>query len=247
MQDRYVGDVGDFGKYGLLKYLCNSRLSLGVAWYLFQNESHTADGQFIGYLEQEKDRKQFRDCDPVLYDQLRALVSEGDRKITAIRERGILPSGTVYCEQQLSYAPKSIRLSRQGTRDNWINNTMSVTADADMVFVDPDNGISITVDPWSKTGPKFVLIDDLWKFFKRGQSLIVYHHLSRQGTHAQQIERWSECLRDKLGTETIWALRYRRGSSRVFFVIPQAKHESTLHKAISDFLNSAWASHFEKG
>lgn len=41
MQDRYVADVGDFGKYGLLCYLagitCDSnedKLKLGVIWYL---------------------------------------------------------------------------------------------------------------------------------------------------------------------------------------------------------------------
>ncbi len=42
MQNRYVGDVGDFGKYGLLRYLVGVRSSTSVAdslrlrviWYL---------------------------------------------------------------------------------------------------------------------------------------------------------------------------------------------------------------------
>ena len=33
MQNRYVGDIGDFGKYGLLRALYHGR-QLGVAWYL---------------------------------------------------------------------------------------------------------------------------------------------------------------------------------------------------------------------
>ena len=32
MQDRYVGDIGDFAKYGLLRAL-GRRRRLGVAWY----------------------------------------------------------------------------------------------------------------------------------------------------------------------------------------------------------------------
>ena len=38
MQDRFVGDIGDFGKYGLLRALTGTypeaepRLSLGVVW-----------------------------------------------------------------------------------------------------------------------------------------------------------------------------------------------------------------------
>ena len=43
MQDQYVGDIGDFGKYGLLRHLTGMRgdaapedaLRLGVVWYLF--------------------------------------------------------------------------------------------------------------------------------------------------------------------------------------------------------------------
>src|SRR5829696_4979011 len=49
MQDRYVGDVGDFGKYGLLRTL-GAGLSLGVVWYLVPNESHNADGKHTSYL-----------------------------------------------------------------------------------------------------------------------------------------------------------------------------------------------------
>ena len=33
MRDRYVGDIGDFAKYGLLRAVGNGR-RLGIAWYL---------------------------------------------------------------------------------------------------------------------------------------------------------------------------------------------------------------------
>ena len=33
MQDRYAGDIGDFGKIGLLKALYTQGLSIGVNWY----------------------------------------------------------------------------------------------------------------------------------------------------------------------------------------------------------------------
>jgi hypothetical protein len=65
MQDRYVGDVGDFGKYGLLRSLA-ADLSLGVVWYLGPEESHNADGKHIGYLNStQKNLIKFRDCDLV--------------------------------------------------------------------------------------------------------------------------------------------------------------------------------------
>jgi len=56
MQNRYTADIGDFGKYGLLRALCStvddgSKLRLGVVWYLVPDESHNADGKFIQYLD----------------------------------------------------------------------------------------------------------------------------------------------------------------------------------------------------
>ena len=45
MQNRYAGDVGDFGKYGLLRTLCREPplLSLGVVWYLVSDEQGDQD------------------------------------------------------------------------------------------------------------------------------------------------------------------------------------------------------------
>ena len=34
MQNRYTGDIGDFGKLGLLRQLGRTGLSIGVNWYL---------------------------------------------------------------------------------------------------------------------------------------------------------------------------------------------------------------------
>ena len=44
MQNRYVGDIGDFGKLGLLRALSSKGLSIGVNWYLTTDESHNGDG-----------------------------------------------------------------------------------------------------------------------------------------------------------------------------------------------------------
>ena len=48
MQDRYAGDIGDFGKFGLLKELSHRGLSIGVNWYktLPLKSEKKADGTF---------------------------------------------------------------------------------------------------------------------------------------------------------------------------------------------------------
>ena len=34
MQDRYAGDIGDYGKFGLLKALQAEGFRLGINWYM---------------------------------------------------------------------------------------------------------------------------------------------------------------------------------------------------------------------
>ena len=50
MKDQYVGDIGDYGKYGLLRYLNGCGLKIGVNWYLTPDDGRS-DGNHTEYLE----------------------------------------------------------------------------------------------------------------------------------------------------------------------------------------------------
>lgn len=262
MQNRYVGDVGDFGKYGLLRHLTGQRetppsdldLSLGVVWYLYPDESHNADGKYTGYLnDTPANHSRFRACDPDLYDTMRLLVKAGCRNILAVQRSRTLPSDTLYYEPSLSFPRQMPRSDREAARANWFAGSLDATADADMIFVDPDNslsdpanGISASIDPLRKTGPKYVFIADLLRFFERGQSLIVYHHLGRRGTAVQQAVRVAESLKASLDLPDLpRSLLYHRGSSRAYFIVPQERHKHTLETRLSDLFRSPWDSHFK--
>ena len=193
--------------------LTNVGLSLAVAWYLYPDESHNSDGKYTGYLNPtQSNRTRFRACDPQLYDALQRVVDTDNRSVSAIRENLILPGDTVFHENSLSYPQGMSRPVREAAREEWLAEALEVTENADLVFIDPDNGISATADPLRKTGPKYVFSDDLSRFAQRGQSLAIYHHLGRQGTVEQQIKRVSDYLRIGLELpELPTALRYRRG------------------------------------
>jgi hypothetical protein len=59
MQNRYAGDVGDFMKLGLLRYVGvppsdgGTGLMIGLNWYLAPDERHNADGKQITYLHSD--------------------------------------------------------------------------------------------------------------------------------------------------------------------------------------------------
>jgi hypothetical protein len=105
VQNRYTGDVGDFGKFGLLRVLApeNSGVRLGLIWYLYPDEEGNADGKYVQYLDpSEKNDCRFRACDSKLYDALRKLVDSGNRRVDQVPKLGILP-GRVFFDEQLRF------------------------------------------------------------------------------------------------------------------------------------------------
>ncbi len=240
MQDRYTGDVGDFGKYGLLRALTlpgitktgGPSLNLGVVWYRYPNESHNADGKHISYLDSNK-RKKFRKCDPELYDCLSKIVKGStSRKISEIENRKILGSDTRF------FSDGCPGDSRQ-RRIKWHKRALANMQGCNLVFLDPDNGLKNEVqDPVSG---KHVYLCEVRDYVHLGSALIFYHHLNRSAKHDQQIEHQIIWLADEFSpSHCVAAFRYRRGTSRAFFAIwPTHLHE-ILHPRIRAFSDSSW-------
>jgi len=70
MRNQFVGDIGDYFKYGLLRTLMPGR-KLGVAWYLFPDDPASSHGSHINYLE---DPETWRNLDPKLFDTLLEII-----------------------------------------------------------------------------------------------------------------------------------------------------------------------------
>ena len=257
MQNRYVGDIGDFGKYGLLRALCSDNepyevpsLPLGVIWYLVPDEGHNGDGKFVQYLNPSSGNQQaFRDCDHALYDTLGEIVWSGARNVTAIRDKGILPSETRFFDVPLTFAGlrgAGVRAleRRIELRTIWIENALQATAGSQVVFLDPDNGFEVKVGPHQPRGPKYTYFKEMVPFVWRGQTLVVYQHIARQGSAKDQITRRLLQIKDQL-LRPAFALLYHRGSARAFFVIPAESHRNVLLARLDSFLRTPWERHFE--
>ncbi len=257
MQNRYVGDIGDFGKYGLLRKLCDGspHLKLGVVWYLYNpiNE-RTSDGGHIGYLDCNKAEptkrnwEQFWSCDPELYQALREIVKNKRRGVSEIRERGVLPRDTVFYEEELTFddLSPSAHEERKTRRDLWCESAVKQTEDCQIVFLDPDNGLEAkSVGPYRRKGPKYVFLKEVKPYVERKQSVVLYQQLGRDEKAEGQISKRLKQLDAKLRVDGISALRYQRGPARVFFVIPALRHRETLCQRIEDFVQGCWGKHFK--
>ena len=121
---------------------------------------------------------------------------------------------------------------------------MEATRGRDVVFADPDNGFeTASVQRHQIKGPKYAFFDELEPFFDRGQSLVVYHHLHFGApTQTQMRERLAQ-----VGKRLGWAfaLRYRPGSARAFFVIPSEAHREVLAERAQRLAQDpCWGQHF---
>ncbi len=243
-----MGDVGDFGKYALLKQLSTDDrgaaiFKLGVVWYLVPNDGGN-DGKHTRYLDRSKSRnRRFRECAPGIYDALDTIVNvRRHRHVAEIREAGILP-GAVFFEHALSFdqIPSFQREVRQKHRSNWIAAAVESTKHCELIFVDPDNGLQCGVRRHEAKGPKYVFYDELTPYLDRDQSLVVYHHLGHHASHDEQIIQKRSELRENLQfAGSVISLRYRRGTSRAFFIVPSPRHRDRIEKRVRDILASPW-------
>ena len=251
MQNRYVGDVGDFGKHGLLRFLSGAtdkegpdwKLRLGLIWYMFPDERHGSDrkkinndGRHIGYLDLTRENmKTYGSCDPELWSKLGHLVGQDRRCVHCAEEAKLLPDDTLYYNAPLTYIPGMPKGKKAEVRDFWFQGAIQETCKADLVCVDPDNGIAHQVNMYDPAkGAKFVYMDDLKALWICKKSLVVYQHINRSKPTPAQVEKVVATLRDGLKNAEPIPLVFHRGTARVFYVIPQPdeKGEHIRERAI---------------
>jgi hypothetical protein len=213
MQNRYVGDIGDYLKLAILRAL-SPGFSLGVAWWLYPDESHNGDGRHVSYLDRPD---QWRCFDPQLFDALDRIVSSGHRNIRALERASVLSDATFASEPIPSRAPIC---QRQQARRDWVERVQQKLADTDLVFLDPDNGLEPAgFRPMAGKSGKSIMLSELTQFARPARCLIVYHHQSRRrGGHHAEMAYWTDQL-SASGFTAVDALRAKPFSPRLYFLL----------------------------
>ncbi|MFN7935435.1 MAG: hypothetical protein U0R19_19050 [Bryobacteraceae bacterium] len=227
MQDRYVGDIGDFGKYALLNALAGDGLRLGVQWCLNRAEENNSDGKFVDYPK-------LRECSPELFDRLEAMVKGGARKVSVVAQSAVLPEGSIFFGEPV---PVGGGTRYAAARSAWNQSALERLSSAEVVFFDPDNGICGNANGlWAS--PKHVHPIELRSYAERGQSLIIYQHQKRVNREAMVADALMAF--EKMGCEAGWAFVFHSVSARVFYVIPSTKHRAMLWERTQRFKSSLW-------
>lgn len=225
MQDRYVGDVGDYLKYSLLLELSKTRKKLGVAWYLHPDENLNADGKHTNYLSNPKI---WRDFSPAVFDLLKCIIDRNCRKVSQIEELDLF-SNTVFSSERLENQSDAHAL-RKTWRKAWFQRVLSRLNDCDVVFADPDNGLrpDRLYNYGTRKAWKSIPLAEVHALSKDRLGIFYHHNTRRRGGHLKEIQDWIE----QLGADTC-AIRWRAGTSRTFFVLNATDSEKANLKSFA--------------
>lgn len=220
MQDKYAGDVGDFGKFVLLDQLVklsNGRFRLGINWYRVKcSDYKNTDGRHISYLDRDNPAAEmFEKCSPRIYSMLKSVVDNSDRSIRALEQSGILPKNTLCFSDPLPYGAKPYK-KRVVERAAWFSKSITHLARADVVFIDPDNGIQTkNVKTTQTRSIKYALVDEVRAYCKRYDIVVLYNHRDRS-PEEQNKERFLALHREVGQSTKLRIMRFKRFSVRYY-------------------------------
>jgi len=253
MQDRYAGDVGDFGKFALLRYLfSNASHKIGVIWYRFPDESHNNDGGHIDFIN----KRRFLDCDNHLCEQLKTVL-DGKRSVSSLEKAILLPINTVYFSELLDFhltypsQSRSDKEERKFRRKDWLKRAKQNVLKCNVLFLDPDNGLEIASCKKinQMNSGKFAYFSEIEVFAKDKDVCVIYHHLNRHkiyGTHTDQIKSKVGELRERIRPSgKVFALRFRPYSPRAYFILTNSLEENSIRTKIHAFLKSPCGEHWD--
>lgn len=231
MKNQYIGDIGDYGKYGLLRFLANHGIKLGINWYLTENDG-SSDGRFTGYLNHPEERI----YDSELFDALQRIANLPDKNIKMIEQAEIIPKAEFYSEVLNSHVLEPY--ARELNRELWFNNSTLILGDVDLIFADPDNGISYRKTARMKESAKYILPKEVKYYYNSGKNVVFYCHKGRR-----KKEAWSQAkmqIKEYIRDARILAVTYHRGTQRSYIFVLHPNCFLKYEQVLTDFLASDW-------
>ena len=203
MHIRHIGGIGDFGKFALLRHLMQNR-RLAVCWYLTgAGDGMRGQDKYFDYLGRPGE---FRHLAPELFDQLAELVA-GRRAVadplTALQRSGVLENA-VFLRQEV---PKKASL-----RPLWAEWVVNSVNGANLVFLDPDNGIQ-----GQRLTHRHVAFAEIAALRQKDRVLIIGHHQSgRKG----EVKYLADQMKS-LGCDSVEIVRLRLVTSCLYVILDQ--------------------------
>jgi hypothetical protein len=192
MRDQYAGDISDLLKFAFLRALAGTDRTLGIAWYYALGDDGRPDGRHLEW----RGEVAWQELDGDLHQTLGALP---ERSIEALERLAIWPQGTLFHREPMPH---------RSERNMWATKKRSTLYGADLIFLDPDNGLS------DKDTKKHATFSELASLRQPGRALVfitfpgrVKHELLLKELHdrlkAEAHSELSITLRTSVSIKTI--------------------------------------------
>ena len=235
MKNQYFGDVGDYGKYGLLRFIAKRGLTIAVNWYLTPDDQSN-DGNIRSYLANDSNRM----YDPELFDVLREMSAYKERNVGCFAERELIP-GAIYFDDivQPQHSESTLSMSdKRLARERWHQRALVGCYGPELVFLDPDNGLRAGSPTARKDAQKFVYASEVYSYYNRGQDVVYYCHKGRR-TEAQW-EKAKYIMRERCPDAAMLGVTYHRGTQRSYIFVLHPEKEAFYRGLLKDFMETAW-------
>ena len=229
MKNQYVGDIGDYGKYALLRSFIKANVRVGVNWYLTESDTST-DGKITGYLKKGEMRQFY----PPLFDTLTGIAFHLDKSVADIRNSGIL-GDTVFFDEEMLFTGKP--LERESQRKVWFDRSKDALSLPELIFMDPDNGLLVSGKTTRRGAEKYVLPEEVESYFRMGKNVVYYCHKGRRKEEAWKD--YKDFMFNRIPEAKSIILTYHKGTQRSYvFLVHEADY--ARYRMIIDEFRVKW-------
>jgi hypothetical protein len=226
VRHNFVNDIGDYAKYALLRAICASStipMRLGVIWYLTDHAEDNGDGRKRAHLYQDG----WENLDPELLAAMRRIENaqqhQGELNLSIIEASGILPIDTAYFSEPIPRVQGNAQ-QRVAQRVAWFGRARKTVAGADLVFLDPDNGLQVRSAPLtSPLASKYATVAEIASLLDGGAGVVLYQHGSRAPWLEQRNRVCAQISSETDRSLTIRSLRFGAFGVRAFFCISPSR------------------------
>ncbi|MDD2324624.1 MAG: hypothetical protein PHW63_01230 [Alphaproteobacteria bacterium] len=224
MQEKYLGDSHDYVKYALLRHLHRQLgVRIGVNWYLVApsvDHPSNNDGQKRHHLKGGI----WARWDSELFNRCKVFENEAQRVIQSVRTHGLLPDNTLYFEENVT----AMR------RAEWHERSLKTLHNADLVFLDPDNGFEVKSTS-ARTLAKYALYEEAIAYHRAGK-IVVAIQFARQCKPEVRAQKVRHALYDRAGyAYELPVIRARVAPNILFLFLAPPEQIEPLVAALASF------------
>lgn len=254
MLDRYTDDVGQFLKVALMRWLSSPSPygrthRLGVIWLQELGGHHRLDGDHLAYLQRTHEAaEEFRSLDPDLYDRLRLMAAQAGRPVSIRETCRALPMDSVRFDRPLSFGDllRDDHAARAVARQRWFHEAMVAVSPCSLVFLDSDDGVVGDGDQQASgnVADTGISMSEVGRLLERGQSVVTHQLADPSQPLPELAKAHLNAIHDAVRVEPLVLVRRADDCTRVFSVIPHARHSSDMQDRIGALELSRWGNEF---